>query len=69
MIVTLSFYLMFVFYQIMDYVHAKEDFLTKYLRHLGTSAIMDLLLRMVNGNPGANMGRSNLSLVSAKPAY
>lgn len=47
----------------MDFVRTKEDFLSKYLRHLGTSAIMDLLLKMVNSTPGSE-ARSGLSLVS-----
>ena len=33
--------------QIFDYVRDKEDFVTLFLNHLGTSAIMDLLLQMV----------------------
>ena len=31
----------------MRYIKNKEDFISKFLSHLGTSAIMDLLLQMV----------------------
>lgn len=34
-------------FQTLDYIKTHEDFLASVLKHLGTSAIMDLLLRMV----------------------
>ena len=35
------------FFQTLDFIKSKQDFLGSVLKHLGTSAIMDLLLRLV----------------------
>ena len=37
--------------QLFDYLRAKEDFLGNLLSHIGTSAIMDLLMRLVSYDP------------------
>lgn len=38
---------LFSLYQIFNFVRDKEGFIPSFLNHLGTSAIMDLLLQMV----------------------
>ena len=51
----------------MNYIKAKEEFISKFLKHLGTSAIMDLLLQMVAA-PATDSIRMELASVSqAKP--
>ena len=32
---------------VLQYMQRREDFMVNFLRHLGTSAMMDLLLQMV----------------------
>ncbi len=48
----------------MNYIKSKEDFITKFLAHLGTSAIMDLLLQMVVAAPATDQVRMDLAEVS-----
>ena len=33
--------------QMLEFLKSKDDFMGQLLRHLGTSAIMDLLLRLI----------------------
>jgi hypothetical protein len=37
----------FVFVQMIDYLKTKEDFVSLLTKHMGTSAVMDLLLRLI----------------------
>lgn len=37
--------------QLFEYLNSKEDFLGHLLTHLGTSAMMDLLMRLVTYDP------------------
>ena len=53
----------FVFTQIMDFVKSREDFISQFLNHLGTSAMMDLLLQMVAA-PENDKNRIELAEVS-----
>jgi len=48
--------------QVVNYIKAKEDFISKFLQHLGTSAIMDLLLQMI-ASPATDETRTQLALV------
>ena len=43
----LYFYVLSSGIKIMDFVKSREDFISQFLNHLGTSAMMDLLLQMV----------------------
>ena len=47
----------------MDFVKSREDFITQFLSHLGTSAMMDLLLQMVAA-PENDRNRIELAEVS-----
>ena len=38
-------------FQLFEYLTGKEDFLGHLLSHLGTSAMMDLLMRLVTYDP------------------
>ncbi len=49
--------------QIYEYLRTKEDFLTRFLTHLGTSAMMDLLLQMVAA-PDNDQCRVDIAVVS-----
>ena len=49
--------------QIMDFVKSREDFISQFLNHLGTSAMMDLLLQMVAA-PENDKNRIELAEVS-----
>lgn len=49
----------------MDYVQRREQFVDKFLKHLGTSALMDLLLQMITA-PEGDQHRSTLTNVSIK---
>ncbi len=48
--------------QIFEYICAKEDFISLFLAHLGTSAMMDLLLQMVAA-PDNDQCRMDLAVV------
>ena len=48
--------------QIFDYVRDKDGFITSFLNHLGTSAMMDLLLQMVTA-PNNDQTRLDLATV------
>ena len=47
----------------MDFVKSREDFISQFLQHLGTSAMMDLLLQMVAA-PENDKNRIELAEVS-----
>lgn len=36
-----------LFMQMLEYLKSKEDFVNAIVKHLGTSAVMDLLLRLI----------------------
>ena len=46
----------------LEYIQKIEDFLNLFLKHLGTSAIMDLLLQMVAA-PEGDQGRQDVATV------
>ena len=48
--------------QIFDFMQTKDGFLTHFLNHLGTSAMMDLLLQMV-ATPDNDQSRLDLAVV------
>ena len=49
--------------QVFDYISTKEDFVPLFLAHLGTSAMMDLLLQMVAATPDNDQCRFDLAEV------
>lgn len=46
----------------LDYIQKTERFVDSFLQHLGTSAMMDLLLQMITA-PDGDQHRTNLALV------
>ena len=46
----------------LEYIQKIEDFLNLFLKHLGTSAIMDLLLQMIAA-PEGDQGRQDVATV------
>uniref|UniRef100_H2ZK15 Uncharacterized protein n=1 Tax=Ciona savignyi TaxID=51511 RepID=H2ZK15_CIOSA len=48
----------------LDYIKSRPDFLGSVLKHLGTSAIMDLLLRLVTCVEAADLRAQVLSVIS-----
>ena len=56
-----------MFCKIFDYARDKEGFILAFLNHLGTSAIMDLLLQMVAA-PDSDQCRIDLAWVCI-PSY
>ena len=48
----------------LDYIRKREGFMDSFLKHLGTSAIMDLLLQMIVANDG-DQNKLDLALVSS----
>lgn len=50
--------------QVLDFLKAKENFITQLLNHLGTSAIMDLTLKLMTQVEGVEM-RQNILNVSS----
>ena len=53
---------MFFLLQTLDFIQKKGDFVGKVLLHLGTSAIMDLLLRLVTCVEAPNLRARVLSV-------
>ena len=51
-----------LFFQIAGYIKNRADFLNRFLSHLGTSAIMDLLLQLV-AVPEGEQTRLGLAVV------
>ena len=49
--------------QVLDFLKAKEHFITLLLNHIGTSAIMDLTLKLMTQVEGVEM-RQNILNVS-----
>ena len=47
----------------LEYIQKREGFTDSFLRHLGTSAMMDLLLQMIV-SPDGDQQRINLAYVS-----
>ena len=52
----------------MDYIKKRETFVDDFLKHLGTSALMDLLLQMITA-PEGDQHRSALANVSLSILY
>lgn len=40
-------YLFIIYFKMLEYFKSKEDFVNAIVKHLGTSAVMDLLLRLI----------------------
>lgn len=49
--------------QVLDFLKAKDDFISLLLKHIGTSAIMDLTLKLMTQVEGVEM-RQNILNVS-----
>lgn len=63
LLAVLSFILRFEFFlQIAAYIKNRTDFLPRFMSHLGTSAIMDLLLQLV-AVPEGEQTRLGLAVV------
>ena len=56
--------LSFLCFQTLEFLRSKEDFIGQLLHHLGTSAIMDLLLRLITciESPELRMDAISVSL-------
>ncbi len=44
----ISFLLIYIIYQVIGFLKNKEDFIGQVLKHLDTSAMMDLVLRLIS---------------------